>query len=237
MQKKFLVSFSVYGEDPIYRCGAIANAIAVKQFFPGWQARYYIEHKLEAQLRSDLQALDAEVICMKRIGKHDGMFWRFLAVADSDADTVIVRDVDALLCERNKYVVDEWIDSGMAVHIIRDHPFHRSLMLGGLWGARGGVLPEMATLIEQWNHAFVYGDDMNFLAKRIYPRIRENSFIHSDYIGYEGENVHPIAYPRAHNRWLGFPPARSEITQKRIAHFQGMGKTPFRRLSYSNEPE
>lgn len=215
-----IISFSVYGSDPVYSSGAIANAVAARQFFPGWTARFYVAESLAGPLPATLKALGAECVVMTQRTAHDGMFWRFLPAGDPDVDVMIVRDVDALLCPRNKAVVDLWLESDAAFHIIRDHPLHRSLILGGLWGARGGVLREMPALIERWSQSSDYGDDIRFLEQMIYPLVATRSLIHSDYVAYAGESVKPIPIPRQDDRWLGFPPARGEISDQRLEEFK-----------------
>lgn len=217
---KRIISFSVYGTDSIYSSGAIANAIAALQFFPGWTARFYLSESLAGQLKAPLEALGAECVVKPQRTAHDGMFWRFLPAGDPDVGVVIVRDVDALLCPRNRAVVDLWLQSDAAFHIIRDHPLHRSLILGGLWGARGGAVREMPQLIERWSQSSEYGDDIRFLEQAIYPLVAGKSLIHSDYVAFAGETVMPIPFPRQDDRWLGFPPARGAITAQRLAEFR-----------------
>jgi hypothetical protein len=233
---KRIVSFSVYGDDFVYSSGAIANAIAVRQFFPGWIARFYIEDILVDSLRGRLEELGAEVVVMKRKGAVDGTFWRFLPAGEIGLDAVIVRDVDALLCPRNQFVVDEWLLSKKDFHIIRDHPSQRSLILGGLWGARGGVLRHIASLISKFQDASVddvWGADQRFLARCVYPLVAENSFIHSDFIAFGDEVVHPIVARRLNSMWLGFPPARGKTTEARLRAFRALSDQGLQRLKYS----
>ncbi len=220
---QYVVSFSVYGDDLVYSSGAIANAIAVRQFFPGWIARFYVEDLLADRLGDRLLALGADVVAMRRQGNVDGMFWRFLAAGDDDIDAVIVRDVDALVCPRNKFVVDEWLQSGKDFHIVRDHPHHRHLILGGLWGVRGGVLPSISELIDAYRSVMgtdEYGDDIRFLSRTVYPLVASNALIHSDFVAFADEVVTPIVAPRLNFQWLGFPPARGEISDLRQQNFR-----------------
>jgi len=128
---KLVVSFSVYGDDRVYSSGAIANAIAVKQFFPGWIARFYVEDLLAKDLGNRLQELGTEVIEMQRKGNVDGMFWRFLTAGEPDIEAVIVRDVDALLCPRNRFVVDEWLLSHKAFISLETTPATSPLSSAG----------------------------------------------------------------------------------------------------------
>lgn len=233
---KLVVSFSVYGDDSIYSSGAIANAIAVKQFFPGWIARFYVEDSVAQDLRNRLRELGAEVVEMQRKGNVDGLFWRFLAAGDPGVGAVIVRDVDALLCPRDKFVVDEWLLSRKGFHIIRDHPSHQHLILGGLWGAKGGILPNISDLIDGYMRGMSsdeYGADIIFLSRVVYPLILSNSFIHSDFVAFAEELVNPIAVRRRYSQWLGFPPARGKLSEARQIDFKSSEGQGLKRYAMS----
>ena len=121
--RKLVISFSVYGDNDLYYSGAIANAVAIRQFFPGWVARFYVDNIVAAKIRGQLENLGSEVIQMCK-KKYPPMFWRFLAAGDQDIEAVIVRDVDALLCPRDWETVSQWLDSSKNFHIIRDQPNH-----------------------------------------------------------------------------------------------------------------
>ena len=60
------------------------------------------------------------------------MFWRFLPASEGDLEVVIVRDADSQLSDRKALAVEEWLDSEKRFHIMHDHPFHVSLILGGM---------------------------------------------------------------------------------------------------------
>jgi len=68
----------------------------------------------------------------------EGTFWRFYAAAD--ADVMICRDVDSRLGLREKFAVDEWLESDKDCHIMRDNEEHGAPICAGMWGARNGIL-------------------------------------------------------------------------------------------------
>ena len=75
--RKLVISFSVYGDNDLYYSGAIANAVAIRQFFPGWVARFYVDNIVAAKIRGQLENLGSEVIqmCRKNIPLCFGDFW------------------------------------------------------------------------------------------------------------------------------------------------------------------
>ena len=60
------------------------------------------------------------------------------------------RDLDSRLSFREKMAVDEWVESGLRFHVMRDHPSHSMWpMSGGMWGGTRDAMPHMADLLEQ----------------------------------------------------------------------------------------
>ena len=62
--------------------------------------------------------------------------WRFFPTLDPQVDIFLSRDLDSPIKAREVEAVDEWVKSGKALHVMRDHPAHGVPILGGLWGAR-----------------------------------------------------------------------------------------------------
>jgi hypothetical protein len=120
---------------------------------------------------------------MDENGDWNGMFWRFYAC--EDADVMISRDTDSRLSVREKLAVDEWLESDKDFHIMRDHPYHNALILGGMWGARNGILKDIISIINQYNKGNFWQVDQNFLREKIYPIIKDNSFIHDEFMKFE----------------------------------------------------
>ena len=62
--------------------------------------------------------------------------WRFFPTLDPQVEIFMSRDLDSPIKAREVEAVGEWVKSGAAMHVMRDHPYHGVPMLGGLWGAR-----------------------------------------------------------------------------------------------------
>ena len=65
-----------------------------------------------------------------------GMLWRFLPVLDPTVDMMVSRDLDSRLTIREQTAVEDWLNTGLAFHVMRDNPHHGTEILGGMWGAR-----------------------------------------------------------------------------------------------------
>jgi tetratricopeptide (TPR) repeat protein len=184
-KKKRIISFSLFGNDTAYWSGAIENAIMVDHIFSGWTARFYCDKSIPKYVLEELLKRGAEVIIMPEQGGLGGTLWRFFVANDRTIDYFIVRDVDARLNSQDRVAVDEWIKSGKSFHIMRDHPVHAELIMGGLWGGKAGLLPSLVEVINKFypvkNKKFV---DQIFLAEFVWPLIRDKSLIHDEFFQY-----------------------------------------------------
>lgn len=178
---KKIISFSLWGDNPKYTIGAIRNAELAKEIYPGWICRFYIGENVPLEITGRLASLNAEVIEMGG-GDWNGMFWRFFA-ADSD-DIIISRDTDSRLGLREKCAVDEWLNSDKSFHIMRDHPYHRTEILGGMWGSKDGILKGIRRMISEYDPREFhnkYQVDQNFLREIIYPFAKQRAMVHDEF--------------------------------------------------------
>jgi hypothetical protein len=180
---KKVISFSLWGDNPKYTIGAIRNAELTPIVYPGWISRFYCGESVPTDIIKSLISLpNTEVVMMDVEGDWTGMFWRFYACEDSDI--MLSRDTDSRLSNREKLAVDEWLESNKDFHIMRDHPYHKTEILGGMWGVRNGLLKNMKQLINDYIKGDFWQVDQNFLREKIYPLVVNNSFTHDTYLNY-----------------------------------------------------
>lgn len=177
-----IISFSLWGDNPKYCVGALKNAELASIIYPGWVCRFYVGKSTPLQYINKLTSFkNTEVYIMKEQGNWLSMFWRFLAIDDTAADIIIIRDTDSRLNYREKSAVDEWLNSDKAYHIMRDHPYHGNVMLGGMWGARKPVLINFYNEINKYLLKDAYNIDQDFLANIVYPSIKNNVIVHDEF--------------------------------------------------------
>jgi hypothetical protein len=177
-----VIAFSLWGKNPKYTIGAIRNAELAKEIYPKWKVWVYVSEDVPKKILDELISLDCYVLNMGE-GNWNGMFWRFKPAANSDI-TMISRDTDSRLSYREKAAVDEWLDSDKDFHIMRDHPYHATEILGGMWGARNGILSgiqEMMASYDKGDFDNRWQVDQNFLKEIIYPIIKDNTVVHDEY--------------------------------------------------------
>jgi hypothetical protein len=195
---KKIIAFSLWGNKPRYTIGAIKNSILAKEYYPGWTARFYVGTDVDESIITSLKENDAEVVVMPAVCDWTGMFWRFLAASDPEVDVMISRDADSRLSLREKAAVDEWLMSDKQFHIMRDNSQHNTLILGGMWGARGGILKNMTHLIDAYNKGNYWQIDQQFLRDIVYPIVRDNAMVHDEYF-----EKKPWPTPRIGNEFVG----------------------------------
>lgn len=198
---KKIISFSLWGKNPKYTVGAIRNAELAKEIYSDWVCRFYIGKSVPNKIIDELNKMNnIEVITMDEQGDWTGMFWRFYACEDSNI--MISRDTDSRLSYREKFAVDEWLSSNKDFHIMRDHPYHNTEILGGMWGCKNGLLKNIRTLINNYKKGNFWQVDQNFLKEKIYPLVINNSIIHDSYLNFE-TNKHKFPSERINQEFVG----------------------------------
>jgi hypothetical protein len=181
------LSFSLWGDKPIYNVGAIRNAELWKTIYPNWQMVVYYDNSVPNETIKKLDELSVLTIDMS-ITNIYGEFWRFFAVDLIDADYCVFRDCDSRIDLREKLAVDEWIRSGKTLHVMRDHPAHgipagnnQMGILAGMWGIKTKVIPltEMILQHPTLQQKF-YSNDQAFL-KNVYELLINDRCTHDEF--------------------------------------------------------
>lgn len=149
--------------------------------YPDWKVRFYVDLLVPSTILMQLEEHGVEVIQKNEIGDwSNGLFWRFEAI-DDDFDAVIFRDTDSRLDEREAAAVKMWIESDKGCHILKDHPYHVAApIMGGAFGLKKGVVPNMCDLIKNFTKQNQYGTDYLFLQTKIWPLVANNVMIHGE---------------------------------------------------------
>ena len=216
---KKIIGYSLWGTDLKYLQGAIENLKLQKQFFPSWKCRFYCHSDVELKWLDFIREHGGEVVIIdenisdepsyKTNQIHKGWFWRFAALTDKDIDYLIVRDVDSRLSLRDLNAVKDWMNSGKEFHIIRDNVMHGVPICAGMWGATKEFINRIdydsirSNFNEPHNQLFG-GYDQFFLAKCIYPLVKDTACIHDDWDRYK-EGARKIPHLRNNQDYIGQP--------------------------------
>ena len=189
MNKK-VISYVLYGQNPIYCNGAIINAKdKLLTYGNEWESWFYVYEDVPNNCLEELQLYADRIIPIKKdfYIKH-GMFWRFLPILDNTVKYIIVRDVDSRITQKEIFCVNDWIKSGKNFHIIRDGITHQMPFMGGAIGFRNPLPFDFKKILDNnkefWNNN-IYNKDQLFLAHCIYPLTVNNRIIHDAFNHYE----------------------------------------------------
>lgn len=217
------VCFSLWGNKDMYWQGAIVNAIAYEKELPDFKCTFFVDknclsmttpngRKCKDILDSLLLKSNVEVHLIEtktdELGNQTnaGMFWRFRGL-EQNTICYLSRDTDSRLTGREIAAVKEWLASDSCFHIMRDHPFHvngdEAFILGGLFGVRFGYLKDIRKRISDFmltEDAQLKGCDQRFLSYKVWPEIRQESFVHDE-----------ITSSRFLSEYHSFPTAREDF--------------------------
>ena len=176
-QKK-VIAFSLWGDNPVYTKGAIRNAELAKTVYPGWVCRFYVGTSTPEDIITTLEGMDN---CKEEEGDWKGMFWRFEPASDPDVDVMISRDCDSRLNSREAAAVTDWLERERRFHIMRDHPYHGTPILGGMWGVKGQWLSNMKEMMNAYDQEDRWQTDQEFLKEKIYPIVEHWAHVHDEF--------------------------------------------------------
>ncbi|XP_037795149.1 uncharacterized protein LOC119590551 isoform X2 [Penaeus monodon] len=140
-----VITYSLFGNLTKYWNGLGDILVTTKQLYPGWNVWLYtIPSGRESILCPLMHAHPHLYICdvtnlpppLGNVTEVNPSMWRFLAMGDDMLSAMAVRDTDSKITERESCAVAEWLTCNTSFHVMRDHPFHASPVLAGLWGAR-----------------------------------------------------------------------------------------------------
>ena len=217
MRTKKIISFSLWGENPLYVNGAVWNAEHRKEFYPDWLCRFYYDTTVPAEIIDRIKNTDAEMFPMGETTDVLGMYWRFHPMFDDgNIERFIVRDTDSKFTKREVDMVNGWIESKYPFHIIRDCESHATAILGGTWGAIPGCILDFDQKIGLWfsqlqpdarnPRGLFHGSDQIFLTKFVWPIIKNNH----------------IAHVRANMPQLKYSGREIEVPDPKDGHYVGM---------------
>ncbi|MGC4023971.1 MAG: hypothetical protein QM744_01615 [Mesorhizobium sp.] len=180
---KKVIAFSLFGNSPRYCEIAIMNCQAAGELLPDWQCRFYCDETVPEGVLQRIRQNGGEILIVDDATRRSipAVMWRFLAADDPEISRFLMRDADSVVGAREAAAVSEWVESGRLFHVMRDYYTHTELILAGLWGGCGGVIPSMRAEMEKYISPEIFGSryiDQHFLRKHIWPTARKSVLSH-----------------------------------------------------------
>ena len=137
----------------------------------------------------------------------DGELWRFVPLVDPQVSVMVSRDLDSRLTAREQAAVEDWLETGLTFHVMRDNPHHGAVILAGMFGARldtgdrklfhSGMEKIFQDVRLRGDHWYK-GLDQMLLRNRIWPLIEDRACVHDSYLcqAYKSNNWRPFPTQR-----------------------------------------
>lgn len=178
-------SFCLYGTDPNYYTGLLENFATIQAWFPDFQMIVY-------KGICDPTWTLPEGIRVVETGKEGPInaLYRYLPLATESVG--FVRDADSRITDRDRWCINAFLASPYSYHIIRDHHWHKSKIMAGLFGWKKPLAVELPLDAQA-----VYGFDESVLETHVYPRVVSDALVHTNLYALVGEHAERIDHPMA----------------------------------------
>jgi hypothetical protein len=185
-----IISYAIFGEEDFYRIGLKKNIEIARYLFDDWVLQIRVSDKIDKSYIKSLESSNTDIFV---VADDNCKMGRMLPM-ETNNEAVIVRDIDTRLMDRDRKLVDDWINSKYKFHICRDNPGSEQPILGGLYG---GKYPNLGIqkywnkwILEKEQQSFVW--DMGFLKRYVYPQIKNDLIVYTENIFYNKEVVRKI---------------------------------------------
>ena len=135
-----VISYSLYGSNPIYYSEIAYLSKLVSQYYPDWVIRIHYDKTLNKSIICEYECMKDE-LTGKYVDNIDfcnineipfgnpvetwdaqymhSMKWRFLPIGDPFVDMFMSRDLDSWIVQREVDAVKVWIESNTLFHVMR----------------------------------------------------------------------------------------------------------------------
>lgn len=115
------------------------------------------------------------------------MLWRLAPLWDEQVEVVAVRDIDSLPMERDRKMLEAFVNNPRAtIHVLHDSESHSGPLMGGMTAIKAAPFRAefsnctFEQFISPWTPRLdVHGSDQHFMNQIIYPKMAEGLLIHS----------------------------------------------------------
>ena len=195
-------SYCIHGAHDKYCLGLIKNLEQIAIFYPDFETHIAVGNDVPDHYIQKYRAFkNTKLTIHSDITGGRLMSYRFFPIDNPDVDIMMSRDADSRLTERDRWCIDQFLQSDYTIFTIRDHYYHCTQLMGGQWGMRRihGFSMQSAYDIFKRSCAHIDGmqNDQDFIREYIYniyntQCVAYNTSSHT----YPGETALPISIPR-----------------------------------------
>lgn len=189
-----VISFCLYGNHPKYVNGLFENMDIINTYLIDFMVYLYLGNDVSEEVVSKCKLYKNIRMILVDANNAVLMMHRCFPI-DDNIEVLFCRDLDSRINARDRWTMDEFIRSDKHFHIVRDHYYHKSRIMAGIWGIKKHFSFNMKQLVGCFNDEIKYGMDELFLQENVYPLIKDDVLIHSNISGFLNEIITPIEYP------------------------------------------
>lgn len=215
-----VIAYCLWGNDPRYHVPLLENTRILRHLFPAWTMRVYHDATVDPSYLAMLRERGVDLrpmVLPPDLPVHRKLLWRFEVASDPTVRRFLCRDADSLLTVKERVAVDAWLQSAFHFHAMRDWYTHTDLLLAGMWGGVGGILPSVSTLLGQYRGWRVEHDhvDQDLLSETVWPILRGHVLIHDSIFA---PCLGSVPFPP-----FGALPPEMHVGQNAFHHFERTG--------------
>jgi len=177
-------SFCIYGTERNYYDGLLENIQIIREYFPDFEIIVY-KGICDSEWTFDNSL---KVIETNREGAIN-MLYRYLPLGFTDIG--FIRDADSRITERDRWCIQNFLQSTKNYHIVRDHFWHKEPIMGGIFGWKKPLEIDLSL-----DATITYSQDMTYLKDYLYPLIKSDALVHTNNHAFLGEHVELITIPQ-----------------------------------------
>jgi len=169
-------SFCLYGTEPNYYTGLLENIKLIRDHFPEFEIFVF------RGVCDPTWTIPEGVTVVET--QREGIvntISRYLPL--QTAEIGFVRDTDSRITERDRWCIRDFLESPYSYHVIRDHIWHKSRIMAGMFGWKKPLDFAMEVPTDTY-----YGCDEAYIASAIYPRIASDLLVHTNIYAFPGEH-------------------------------------------------
>ena len=203
------IGFCLYNNINLYLIGAIENVKSYKKYDSSINCIFYCRNDVNENCINELKSKNGDVIKCCYMPNWFMMFVRFFPSENPNNALYMSRDTDCRLSLREQTAISQWKSNHKSFHIIRDHPYHKIEILGGLWGVKNKNIPKIRFMIAKWCMNYINvnksipekGSDQVFL-KSMYGILKRDVFVNDNFFTFE-RTRHHIPHRRINYEYVG----------------------------------
>lgn len=194
-------SYCIYGSQDKYCLGLIKNLEQIAISYPDFETHIAVGNDVpDHYIQKYKEFNNTKLTIHSDITGGRLMSYRFFPLDDPGVEVMMSRDADSRLTERDRWCIDQFLQSDYKIFTIRDHKNHGTQLMGGQWGMRRIHGFSMQTAYDIFKRSYAQIDrvqnDQDFIRGYIYNVYKTQCVAYTSCYTYPGETAKPIAIPR-----------------------------------------